>query len=106
MPINNNNNFVITDIVKGLVLKCLVNLLIEFGLSFSITSTIFLAVLHGFQLNLKQYWVDKCKKVVDKEVSLNINRKSKKRVIKNHINVHNLVFSLINYENSDIRVTK
>ena len=62
--------------------------------------------LHGFQLNLKQYWIDRCHKVVDKELSLNINRKSKKRVIKDRINVNNLVFPIIHYVDSGIRATK
>ena len=82
LPINDENKFIITDIVKGLIPKHLVNLLIKFGLSSSATSKIILAVLHNFQLNLKQYWVDRCKKVVDKELSLNIDQKAKKRVKK------------------------
>ena len=44
--------------------------------------------------------------MVDKEISLNINRKSKKRVVKDRINVNNLVFPMINYEDSGIRATK
>src|SRR3984957_11514802 len=106
LPINDENNFVITDIVKGLVPKHLSNLLIEFNLSLSVTSKIILAVLYGFQLNLKQYWIDRCKKVVDKEVSLNIDRKLKKRVKKDRININNLVFPLVNYVDSGIRTTK
>ena len=96
----------ITDIAKGLVPKVLVNLLIEFGLSPSVTSKLILAVLHGFQLNLKQYWIDRCKKVVDKEISLNIDRKLKKRVKKDRLNLNNLVFPVSNYVDSGIRATK
>ena len=106
LPIDNKNNFVITDIVKGLVSKYLGNLLIEFGLSPSVTSNLILAVLHGLQLNLKQFWVDRCKKVVDKEVSLNIDRKQKKKVKKDRMNLNNLVFFLVNYVDSGIRATK
>ena len=106
IPVDDENNFVITDIAKGLVPKVLVNLLIEFGLSLSVTSKLILTVLHGFQLNLKQYWVDRCKKVVDKELFLNINRKLKKRVKKDRLNLNNLVFPVINYVDSGIRATK
>ena len=72
-----NDTFNIIDIAKGLVPKELSNLVKQLGLNSYLTSCIILNVLHNLQLNFKQYWVDRYKVLIDKELSLNINKKLK-----------------------------
>src|SRR5277367_2148378 len=72
-----NDTFNIIDIAKGLVPKELSNLVKQLGLNSYLTSRIILNVLHNLQLNFKQYWVDRYKVLIEKELSLNINKKLK-----------------------------
>jgi len=100
-----NDTFNIIDIAKGLVPKELSNLVKQLGLNSYLTSCIILNVLHNLQLNFKQYWVDRCKVLIEKELSLNINKKLKRKRFNGRSNSNNLVFPVINYNSSNVRVT-
>jgi exonuclease III/ribonuclease HI len=90
-----NDIFSLMDLIKGLVPSDLTFLLASWGFCPSITTDILLVTLNLFQIKIRQLWLNRCQRVIDKERSVNISHKQKRGGIKSRsINPLNLTFPI------------